>query len=100
MQKIVFSGLTVEKLKAGPEHILEPETLFTKAENDADANCVKIKASLTSSTGGVDTLAEHGSVYSVDTCAHWCENNYYYMAVISTWLYFTRILWTMHFMHS
>ena len=39
--------LTVEKLKAGPEHILEPETLFTKAENDADdykrkSSCMKL----------------------------------------------------------
>ena len=34
---------------------------------------MKIKASLTSSTGGVDTLAEHGDDYSIDTCAHWCE---------------------------
>ena len=46
----------------------------TEAENVADANCKKIKASLTSSTGGVDTLADHGSDYSIDTCAHWCES--------------------------
>ena len=47
----------------------------TEAENDADANCVKIKASLTSSTGGVDKLSDHQfSDYSIATCAHWCES--------------------------
>ena len=44
----------------------------TEAENDADANCVKIKEAIYSLRG--DKLSDHGSDYSIATCAHWCES--------------------------